>query len=214
MQRRDFITRTGLASVLIGSGIPLGALCGNSPPRSTIPAGPRARDWVLSHYWKMHDLLSKGRRTMWLTGFTQPCERFGWTPVDKVPLELQAGFKEVLPIPGSLIFDDVLTYTYSEKETRVGRLRVDCLERVMLESAKMKLFLVELDGKPLGHAGLLSEEWAKDDLYSNWYCGIRTGDIAYRFQDAHHFGPDACRNAHLEIWSKKGARNHEAGIGC
>jgi hypothetical protein len=168
----------------------------------------------MDHYQTMYDLLRKGRRTTFLTGYTQPCKQHGWTQVDSLPLDLTPGFQETFPLPGSLIYDDVLTYRYMTRKSQVGRVRLDYLERKILDTTQMKLFLLDWDGELIGKAGLLSEKSAQSNLHVNWYCGIRKGDIAFRLQDAHQYRRRPCPNPRLEIWHKEGAQNFPDGIGC
>ncbi|MFO7725301.1 MAG: hypothetical protein R6V45_07090 [Oceanipulchritudo sp.] len=213
MKRRKFLKNTGFATALLPLVNPVTASGrANASSRWGTPK-PRSRDWVMGHYHAMPDILRKGRKIMWLTGYTQPCLRHGWRFVDHVVLNLTLSLEEILPIPGSLICDDYLTYAWAEKETKLGRIRIDFLMRKITNLVEMKQFLFEENGTPIGR---ISEYQAKDAdcLYRNWYSGLRRGDYAFTIVDSQGFEETAYKEARLEIWTKENAQRQDDGVNC
>ena len=219
MQRRKFLKRAGLSTALITTGgVPqlLGGLTGR---RNPFTGKPRPESWVFKRHIAMHGILSQGRRTMWSTGYMQPCVRHGWEFVDRFPLDLQLGQRTVLPIPGSLIYIDDFTYAWTEQETVLGPVRVDFLQSRMMDilQAKMKLFDIELCGKPVGSIGYFEGEpdhWKRkpEPLHTNWYGGLRHGDYAFKIEDSMGFGNDAWKGVSLFIWKKKNTGRPVSGV--
>jgi hypothetical protein len=72
----------------------------------------------------------------------------------------------------------------------------------------MKLYDVELGGEPLGTVGFYQ---SKPDpltnelinLHTNWYCGIRRGDYAFKIEDS--IRPAGCswKQASFAIWKRE-----------
>jgi hypothetical protein len=112
-----------------------------------------------------------------------------------------------------LIFDDELTYAWGERETALGPVRIDFLMRRIPGVVEMKQFLLELGGKPIGRIG---EHKAADDkiLHTNWYCGLRQGNFAFKIIDSHDFKENAFRQARLEIWTKENVGKMDSTSGC
>ena len=219
MQRRKFLKQTGLSTALVTTGgLPqlFSTITGRQSP---FTGKPRPEAWVLKRHLAMHGILSQGKRTMWLTDYTQPCVKHGWELVERLPLSLQLGRRAILPVPGSLIYIDESTYAWTEKETVLGPLRLDFLQSRMkdLVQQDMKLFDIEIGGNPVGSIGYYEGEpdcWQKkpEPLHTNWYAGVRQGDYAFKIEDSKGFGEAAWQSVGLAIWKKQNAINHVSGV--
>ena len=203
MQRRKFLKQTGLSTALITTvGLPplIGRVSGSPSP---FTLQPRSEEWIEKQCYAMYDL-NKGFKTNVYTGYIIPRKETGWRLVQKFPLNLQLVGQRRYPVFLSVAFDHTLTYAYTERQTKVGALRVDWLLNNTEDTIYMKVFLIELDGQAIGRAGVYGHKGYH--RYTNWYGGVRHGDHAYVVKDVPGFDPVNLSTARLEIWHKKGAQ--------
>jgi hypothetical protein len=149
--------------------------------------------------------LADGFKTNVYTGYIIPRPETGFRLVQKFPLNLKLVGQRRYPVLASAAFDHDITYAYAERRAKVGTVRVDWLLSDTHQTIYTKMFLIELNGQPIGRAGVYS--CAKRNFhYTNWFGGVRHEDYAFVVQDPQGFDPGAYKESRLEIWMKKGAQ--------
>lgn len=200
MKRRKFLKQAGLSTALLTitglSKIP-GSVPGMSNP---FTGKPRPEDWVEQTRIDMYPLLREGRKTTWMTGYTIPNKQRNWKLIDSKPLNMRFVETKSRPVLGSAAFYEDVTYCFSEIQTKHGPVRVDFLGNDIEKFIKMNLFIVELNGKPLGQNGVLLHNTLY--LHLDWYTGIRKEQFAYLIKESKGFGTSAYKNAVFEIWER------------
>jgi hypothetical protein len=213
MKRRKFLRNTGLSAILVTAG-GLPQLVGGGIGRNNSPlaGGLRPEEWIEKQCYEMYDL-AHGFKTNVYTGYIIPRPDTGFRLVQKLPLNLKLVGQRRYPVMASAAFDHDIIYAYAERRTKVGPVRVDSLLSDTHQTIYTKVFLIELDGQPIGRAGVYSCG-ERNFRYTNWFGGVRHRDCAFVVKDASGFNPDNYAEAQLEIWEKKGAAEEVPAWTC